>query len=223
MPRLLALVAGVAVVLSLPLTASPSPDAAACGGSTPGGHVLGHVAGDIDGDGRAERVSLVRYRARPLECRFLLVARGGSRVRSAVVPTGSAAWTEPQLIGLAGIARGSGLQAIVDSRCCGAYLTGQWLFRATHNQLKLLRVIKATTLVPNTFGNGASLCCGESPSCGSRRGVVLVFGEGRGAKPVDLAEVWVQQGEAFSFSRRERLRRPRKDDFRNCKPFIAAS
>jgi len=115
------------------------------------------------------------------------------------------------------------LEAIVDTNCCGAYVTGQWLFRVTKSGLRRLQVRKSMTGVPNTFPNGASLCCGATPVCGSHRGIVLVFGEGRYARPIDEAEVWVQHPHTFVYTGRKYLPRPgRLEDFENCRPWIPA-
>ena len=225
MLRSLALVAGVLVVLCLPSgLGTPSAEATACRGPTQGARVISHAVGDMDADGLTEQVSVVRYGARALRCQFLLVTRQGTRVRSAALYDERIGAVNPSLVGLAGVARGRGLQAVVETGCCGSYVTGQWLFRETTQGLRKMRVDHSIAPpVGDAFENGYSLCCGLTPVCGSRRGIVLVFGEGRGAKSVDLADVWVQHGNTFRREGRKRFRRPRHDDFGNCRPWIAAS
>jgi hypothetical protein len=192
-------------------------------GSAVGLQALGLAVGDMDGDGLAEKVSLRRDERRPLRCRYLLVVRQGARVRTRIIAVAQPDGNEPRLIGLAGIARGRGLEAIVDSNCCGAYVTGQWLFRETRSGLPQMHVRQFMTEIPDTFPNGASLCCGDTPVCGSHPGTVLVFGEGRYATAIDEAHVLVQHGDTFLYTGRRRLRRPgRREDFQNCRPWIAA-
>lgn len=196
-------------------------------GSQGGVRVLGHAVADMDGDGRLEEVSVRADDRRPVRCRYVLVVRQGAGLRTRVLavsePDAVTQGREPFLVGVAGIARGKGVQAIVDSRCCGAYVSGQWLFRETNAGLWQMHVRPPNLGVSDTFPNGASLCCGDTPVCGSDRGIVVVFGEGRNAKPIDEAEVFVQRGNTFRNSGRKRLRRPgRLDDFRNCRPWVAA-
>jgi hypothetical protein len=192
-----------------------------------GSRVLGRAAGDLDGNGRVEEVTVRANDRRPVRCRYLLVARQGRRVRtvrlSVPIPAVAAQGYEPYLVGLAAVARGRGLEAIVDSRCCGAYVTGQWLFREGSRGLQLMQVRPSVTGISGTFGNGASVCCGQTPVCGRHRGIVLEFGEGRYATPVEDADVFVQHGNTFVRTGRERFRRPGKlADFANCRPWIPA-
>jgi hypothetical protein len=182
----------------------------------------------MDGDGRTEEVTVQASRTRPVRCRWLLVARQGTCARTWTLPIPYAASVaagsapEPRLIGLAGIAGGRGLEAIVDSRCCGAYVTDQWLLRETGSGIELLRVRGPDAPIRDTFGNGSSVCCGQTPVCGARRGVVLVFGTGLGAKPVDEADVYVRRGDTFVWKGRRLRRRPHRGDFGNCTPYIPA-
>ncbi len=181
----------------------------------------------MDGDGHLERINVRALDQRPARCRYVLAVRQGSQLRTRVLavpdPVAPGQGNEPHLIGLAGVARGPGVQAVVDSDCCGAYVTGQWLFGETKAGLWQIRVRHPMTLVADTFPNGASLCCGTTPVCGRHRGIVLIFGEGRFARAIDEAEVWVQHRDTFVYARRERLRRPGKlEDFQNCRPWVPA-
>jgi hypothetical protein len=210
-----------------PAASKASPCRGASNASEAGSRLLGHARGDLDGDGRLEEVSVRANDDLPVRCRYQLVVRQSRRVRTravvAPIPDAAAQGYEPHLVGLAGVARGRGLEAIVDSNCCGAYVTGQWVFRERRNGLRLMRVRPDTTGVSNAFGNGASVCCGETPVCGRNLGVVLEFGEGQYARPVDDAFVFVQRGDAFIQIGRKRLRRPGKlEDFANCRPWIRA-
>lgn len=199
----------------------------AAAGSQVGSRILGRAVADMDGDGHLEQVSVRADNRRPVRCRYVLVVRQAARLRIRVLavpePDAATQGREPFLIGLAGIARGKGSQAIVDTRCCGAYVSGQWLFRESNAGLRQMHVRPPLTLVSDTFPNGASLCCGDTPVCGSHRGIVVIFGEGQNAKPIDEADVFVQRRNTFRYSGRKRLPRPGKqEDFRNCRPWAAA-
>ena len=229
--RLLAL-AAVAVAAAFPAHDNGASSAFGGCGYAParavGTQVLGSAVGDMDGDGRTEAVSVQASRGRPVHCRWLLVVRQGKRVRTWTVPipyaesVAAGAALQPRLIGLAGIARGRGLEAIVDSMCCGAYVTDQWLLRETGSGIQLLRVRGPDVPIRDTFGNGSSVCCGQTPVCGALRGVVLVFGTGRGAKPVEEADVYVQRGDTFVWRGKQVRRRSGAGDFGNCRPSIRA-
>ncbi len=193
-----------------------------CSPGSVGLRVLGHAVGDLDGDGYAEQVSVRADPHRPLRCRYRLVVQQGSRLRTLILPVWEAEGAEPYLVGLGGIARGPGLEAIVDSGCCGAYVTGQWLFRETSAGLEQMRVPQSDTLVPDTYPNGASICCGETPLCGPQRGVVLIFPEGHAAQVAKFHDVfvYVQHRDRFVWMGHEKVRSPKTDDFGNCRPWL---
>jgi hypothetical protein len=229
--KVLALLAGIIAVGLVPGSSRSGTTANGCSregsGSGSSSRTLGQAIGDMDGDGHLERVSVQALDQRPARCRYLLAVRQGARLRTRVLPVpdpvAAEQGSEPLLIGLAGVARGPGVQAVVDSNCCGAYVTGQWLFRKTKAGLRQMRVRHSMTLVADTFPNGASLCCGATPVCGRHRGIVLIFSEGRSARAIAEAEVWVQHHDTFVYARRERLRRPGKlEDFQNCRPWVPA-
>src|SRR5262245_17144946 len=125
--------------------AAAAPITTSCAAATTmngaGSRVLGRAAGDLDRDGRIEEVSVVASDRRPVRCRYLLFVRQGRRVRTRPLlvpdPAAAAQGYEPYLVGLAAVARGRGLEAIVDSNCCGAYVTGQWLVREASIGLSL--------------------------------------------------------------------------------------
>jgi len=184
----------------------------------------------MDGDGRAERVSLRANDRRPFRCRYLLMTRQGRRVHMRVLilahPDIAATGAEPVFVGLAGVARGHGLQAVVDGRCCGAYVSGQWLFEETRSELRQIHVRGRIDADPDTFPNGASLTHGMTSVCGPRRGEVLVLSLGRTARNVMVVgstQRFVQRGDTFvSTSFVERQEPFRFEDFENCRPWIRA-
>jgi hypothetical protein len=234
MAKVLALLVGIMVLVGLASGSSRSETTAqGCSGvaaaSAANLRILGHAVGDMDGDGHPERVIVWARGRRPIRCRYLLAVRQGARLRTRVLavpdPVAAVQGYEPHLIGLAGVARGPGVEAVVDSNCCGAYVTGQWLFRETKAGLRQMHVRQPQpmTLVADTFPNGASICCGATPVCGRHRGIVLIFGQGRYAKAVDKAEVWVQHRDRFVYAGRKRMQRPgRLEDFQNCRPWVPA-
>jgi len=122
----------VAVAAAL-LAASPAPR---CDGELAGYHVKGKALhGDVDGDGRTDRVTLRVDRRRPRACRHVVVAR---RIAAPVRPL---PWpgTAPRLLLLAEIDGRAGVEPVVTLSPANVYRPGA-VFAARRGKLVRLRL-----------------------------------------------------------------------------------
>ena len=122
----------VAVAAAL-LAASPAPR---CDGDLEGYRVKGKALhGDVDGDGKADRVTLRVDRRRPRACRHVVV------VRKLVAPVRPLAWpgTAPRLLLLAEIDGRAGVEPVVTLSPANVYRPGA-VFAARAGKLVRLRL-----------------------------------------------------------------------------------
>ena len=122
----------VAVAAAL-LAASPAPR---CDGELAGYHVKGKALhGDVDGDGRTDRVTLRVDRRRPRACRHVVV------VRKIAAPVKPLPWpgTAPRLLLLAEIDGRAGVEPVVTLSPANVYRPGA-VFAARGDELVRLRL-----------------------------------------------------------------------------------
>ncbi len=166
----------------------------------------GVVIGDMNGDGRADRVSIAVHRRARLACRYVLVADLGSAVLTTFVrqPYVNEQLGKPQLVELARVNRGGGAQAIVNFGG-GAYVDAFGLYDISRGHLVRVKVMPLEQeTFANAFGQGASLAFGEVSFCadGPGEGRILEVGLGhtqktwkRSAAP--YGSLYVQHGESY--------------------------
>jgi hypothetical protein len=125
------------------------------------------LMGDVDGDGRGDRVSLRADRTRPERCRHVLVVElsGGSAIAARVKPL---SWpgTDPKLLLLAEIDGRPGLEAAISLSPAAVYRPGA-VFTLRRGELARMRVERSLVrdLVPfyDEFPAGVD-CAGEPGS-----------------------------------------------------------
>ena len=133
-----------------------------CDGELAGYRVKGKVLqGDVDGDGRADRVTLRVDRRRPRACRRVVVAETRSRTVSAVVRPLPWPGTAPRLLLLAQIDGRDGVEPVVTLSPANVYRPGA-VFAARGDRLVRLR-LKGGNLFPlaDEFPAGVD-CTGEA-------------------------------------------------------------
>jgi hypothetical protein len=127
------LIAAAAVVL----VATPAPS---CDGDLAGYRVKGKaISGDVDGDGRSDRVTLRVDRRRPRACRHVVVVKSGSE--RLVAPVKPLPWfgTAPRLLLLAEIDRRAGVEPVVTLSPANVYRPGA-VFAVRGGKLVRLRL-----------------------------------------------------------------------------------
>ena len=167
----------------------------------------GVVVGDMNGDGRADRVSLAVDRQVRLPCRYVLVADLGATVLTTFVrqPDLNEQTGMPQLVELARVNRGKDAQAIVNFGV-GAYVDEHGLYDIDGSRIVRMKVLPAPQKpeFDNTFGQGASNAGGIVSFCadGPASGTVLVVGTesilatGK-SRPSPYGDLYVQYGESY--------------------------
>jgi hypothetical protein len=166
----------------------------------------GVVAGDMNGDGRADRLSLaVDGRAR-LACRYVLVADLGSSILTTFVrqPEIDIQIGLPRLAELARVNRGRGSQAIVGFSG-GAYVEAYGLYDISHGHIVRMRVLSPDLVTfPNAFGAGASVAFGQVTICadGPGKGRILEVALGHMQSTWKMVAamsgaLYVQRGESY--------------------------
>jgi len=137
----------------------------------------GVVSGDIDGDGRTDRVAMAVRRDQPVTCRFVLWVETRGRVTSTVVrqPYMDDTGHTPALVELARVNHGRAAQAIVDFGV-GASVDAYGVYAVVAARLVRMRVQGREGEVADTFPSGGSNAGGLGSICagGAGTGEVLV-------------------------------------------------
>ncbi len=143
----------VAVAAAL-LVASPAPG---CDGDLTGYRVKGKALhGDVDGDGRADRVTLRVDRRRPRACRHVVVVK---RISAPVRPL---AWpgTAPRLLLLAEIDGRAGVEPVVTMSPANVYRPGA-VFAVRRDRLVRLRLGRGNLFPLDDEFPSSTDCTGE--------------------------------------------------------------
>jgi hypothetical protein len=142
-------------------TAVAPAEAPRCDGSVDGYRVKGRaLRGDVDGDGRQDRVTVRVDRERPRSCRHVVVAE--LRGDAIVAPVKPLPWygTDPRLLLLAEIDGRPGLETVVSMSPAAVYRPGR-VFAIRDGELETMR-LAGTGLFPldDEFPSGTD-CAGE--------------------------------------------------------------
>jgi hypothetical protein len=160
---------------SAPATTVAVPSRPACDRDASAYRVKGRpLKGDVDGDGRADRVTLRVAGRRPPRCRHLLVVEpaAGATVTAAVKPL---SWpgTDPRLLLLAGIDGRDGVEPVVSLSPAAVYRPGA-VFTLRGGRLARMRVqgLRPANLFPLDDEFPADVDC--APERGK---IVITLGE----------------------------------------------
>jgi hypothetical protein len=141
------------------LAGSPAPR---CDGELAGYRVKGEaLRGDVDGDGRADRVTLRVDRRRPRACRHVVVVRTGSKRIAAPVRPLPWPGTAPRLLLLAAIDSRAGVEPVVTLSPANVYRPGA-VFAVRRDKLVRLRLGRSN-LFPLADEFPASTDCTAEP------------------------------------------------------------
>lgn len=166
------------------------------------------LVGDVDGDGTPDRVTLRADQARPLRCRYFLVAElAGARVVVARVKPLAWPGTDPELLLLAEIEGRAGLEPVVSLSPLAVYRPGG-VFTVRQGELARMRVedLFPPELVPFDDEFPAGVDCAAQPGK-----IVVTHGgladEGRDDSHWDISRSFYRaDGDHFELVRREEFR-----------------
>jgi predicted small lipoprotein YifL len=203
-------------------TSAPKTDPAveaapACDGELDGYRVKGRaLAGDVDGDGASDRVTLRADRERPRACRRLLVAELGGRTLAAAVRPLPWPGTNPRLLLLAEIDGRAGAEPVVTLSPAAVYRPGA-VFAVRGRKLARLRLGNSNLFPLDDEFPADSDCAGEPGTI-----VVTTGAVGDPDTHFDAKRsVYRARGARFERLRTERLRVDARtqiggDPFRSC-------
>ena len=148
-----------------PVATEQAPAEPACDGELAGYRVKGKpLKGDVDGDGKADRVTLRVDRSRPRACRRVVVVEGASKMIAA--PVAPLPWpgTAPRLLLLAEIDGRAGVEPVVTLSPANVYRPGA-VFAARDGRLVRLRLAgrRPANLFPLDDEFPASVDCTGEP------------------------------------------------------------
>jgi hypothetical protein len=213
------LIAGCGDAGTTAVVAAEEPARHSCDGSLDGYRVKGRaLRGDVDGDGRLDRVTVRVDRERPRACRHVVVAELGGG-RSVVAPVKPLPWfgTDPRLLLLAEIDGRRGVEAVVSMSPAAVYRPGR-VFTVRDGELVRMR-LAGTDLFPLHDEFPAGTDCADEPGQ-----IVVTTGEvGRPDSHYDVERsVYEARGARFQRLRTERFRvevdrEERGAPFRSCR------
>ena len=175
-------VAGALVLVVLAVGGTASGSSAGCAPLSAQALVRlptrGVLRGDVDGDGRSDRVAMAVRQGQPLACKYVLWVASKGRVISAVVRQPSLEDTKrtPYLAELARVNRGRAAQLVVDFGY-GASVDSYGLYAVLGGRIVRMRVQGYQgTPIADTFPSGGSNAGGINSICaaGPGGGMVLV-------------------------------------------------
>ena len=145
-----------------PVAAEREPAAPRCDGGIDGYRVKGKaLRGDVDGDGRADRVTLRVDRRRPRACRHVVVVKTGSEAIAATVRPLPWPGTRPRLMQVAEIDGRAGVEPVVTLSPANVYRPGA-VFAARDGELVRLRLGRGNLFpLDDEFPTGVD-CTGEA-------------------------------------------------------------
>lgn len=140
------------------------------------------LPGDIDGDGRSERVSLLVDRAAAPGCRALVVVRDRDGIEAAPLDDGLISFELglPRLNSLVNIDSQEGFEVVVDV-AAGASTAFVAVFSRSSGRLASVRLPRLPNVPPGLFAHGGSVGHLDAVDC--REDLVMVssaLAEGRG-------------------------------------------
>jgi hypothetical protein len=166
--------------------------------------------GDVDGDGKADRVTIRKDRERPVRCRHVLVVEGGSTQVAPVQPVPwDGALADPRLVLLAEIDGQPGLEPVVELTPAAVYRPGS-VFTMREGTLLQMQFDAEAKLPDDLFPFDDEFPAGTD--CAGEPGMIVVTFGGLAQRGADDSHYDITRsfyraaGTRFERLRRERFR-----------------